>query len=72
MQRYKFAYSDSVAKNSSGVIAGTEEVIKSDVFRVTIISKPATFAAALVTASSKYAMELCNACRITSSVTLAT
>ena len=58
-----FAYSDSVAKNSSGITAGTEEVTKSDVFRVTIISKPATFAAALVTASSKSAIS-CHAFKL--------
>ncbi|WP_442937959.1 hypothetical protein [Nostoc sp.] len=58
-------HSDSIVKNSSGSIAGTKEATKSGVFRVTIISKLAVSAVALVTASSKSAIGLFRACRMT-------
>lgn len=64
--------SDRLAKNSSGNITGTGDATKSAILRVMIICKPAARAASLVTASSKSFTELCNADRITSSVTLAT
>jgi hypothetical protein len=46
-----------------------EEVAKSEILRVTISSNPAALAASWVTASSKSIIGLCNAARITASVT---